>query len=48
MESKEKEIKKLLDYIKKDLQRVEDSEFDLKYREKAREILNNWKVSLLG
>ena len=50
MESKENEIKKILDYIKKDLQRVE-TEFDLKYREKAREILNNWdnwKVSLLG
>jgi len=47
MESKEKDIKKIHDYIKKDLQRVE-TELDLKYREKAREILNNWKVTLLG
>ena len=48
MESKEKEIKKIHDYIKKDLQKVEASEFDLKYRKKAREILNDWKVTLLG
>jgi hypothetical protein len=34
MESKEKEIKKLLEYIKKDFQRVEDSEFDSKYKKK--------------
>ena len=41
--SGKKERVKLLNYIKKDLQRMEDSvsEFDLAYRRKAREILNN-------
>jgi len=48
MESKENEIKKILDYMKKDLQRVEKSEFGQEHKEKAREILDNWKVSLLG
>jgi hypothetical protein len=44
MESKEKQIKKLLDYIKKDLQRVEESELGLMKKEKARQILTNLKV----
>jgi hypothetical protein len=47
MESNEKQIKKLLDYIKKDLQRVEESELGLMKKEKARQILTNWKVFLL-
>ena len=40
-----KEKKKLLDGIKKDLQKVRNkSEFDANRRSKAEEILSNWKV----
>ncbi|CAG8780795.1 6271_t:CDS:1, partial [Racocetra fulgida] len=45
VKSKQKERKKILDYIKKDIQKVDDLvfEFDETRRRKAREILDNWK-----
>lgn len=49
--SGQKDLKKIMDYIKKDLQKVADfdSEFEVTRKRKAREILDDWKVcSLLG
>jgi hypothetical protein len=43
----QKDWKKVLDWIKKDLIKVKnsDSEFDITQRKKAREILDKWKVT---
>ncbi|CAI2182542.1 12681_t:CDS:2 [Funneliformis geosporum] len=43
--SGQKDLKKVMDYIKKDLQKVADfdSEFEVTRKGKAREILNDWK-----
>ena len=45
----QKDWKIVLDWIKKDLQRITSSvsEFDASRREKAKEILNKWKVNSL-
>ena len=46
--SEQKDRKKVLDRIKKDLEEVEESDsFDIRKKRKAREILDNWKVSQL-
>ena len=46
--SKQKNRKKVLDRIKKDIEEVEESDsFDIRKKRKAREILDNWKVCLL-
>ena len=41
-----KDLKSVLDYIKKDLQSIanSDTEFDMVRRNKAQAILDNWKV----
>ncbi|CAB4445315.1 unnamed protein product, partial [Rhizophagus irregularis] len=42
--SEQKDKKKVLDRIKKDLEEVEESDsFDIRKKRKAREILDNWK-----
>jgi len=46
--SEQKNRKKVLDRIKKDIEEVEESDsFDIRKKRKAREILDNWKVCLL-
>ncbi|CAI2190592.1 9219_t:CDS:2, partial [Funneliformis geosporum] len=46
--SGQKDLKKVMDYIKKDLQKVADvdSEFEVTRKGKAREILDDWKRKL--
>ena len=44
-----KNLQKIMDCIKKDLQGVADtnSEFEITHKKKARDILDDWKVRLL-
>ncbi|CAG8467347.1 9150_t:CDS:2 [Funneliformis mosseae] len=48
LNSEQKDRKKALDRINKDLKEVEESDsFDIRKKRKAREILDNWKLGLL-
>lgn len=46
---KQKDLKQMLDVIKKELREVAspEPEFDVTRRKKAQEIIDNWKVCLL-
>lgn len=46
--SEQKDGKRILDRIKKDLEEVANSDsFDISCKRKAQDILNNWKVCLI-